>query len=216
MTDAKTNADAYRYVPSAKMDVILFHDFETLDVFGPVQVIGSLDPVANIDTDIQFYSQGGGLVSSRQGVKVDTLPTSEISEPYLLLVPGGMGVRREVKNPVLLSVLEELCSTAQVVMTVCTGTALLARAGVLKGRRATSNKSVLKWVSQQDPDVRWVQKARWVKDGKFYTSSGVSAGMDMTLDIVSDIWGGETADGICRYMEYTWDRNSENDPFYSV
>lgn len=200
-------------VSPVRFDVILFHDFETLDVFGPVQVMGGLEPVANITTDINFYSEKGGLVSSRQRVKVDTMPLSALSEPRILLVPGGAGVRSLLNDQKFLSVLEELCTSARVVLTVCTGSALLAGAGILKGRRATSNKSVFQWVSQQDPHVRWVQKARWVKDGKFYTSSGVSAGMDMTLDLVGDIWGSETAEGICRYMEYTWDRDSENDPF---
>ena len=72
---------------------------------------------------------------------------------------------------------------------VCTGAGLLARAGILDGRRATSNKRSLDWVISQGPKVEWVPQARWVEDGKFATSSGVSAGIDMALAIIASICG---------------------------
>jgi transcriptional regulator GlxA family with amidase domain len=99
------------------------------------------------------------------------------------------------------------------VLTVCTGSALLARTGLLSGRRATSNKRAFDWVVEQDRGVLWKRKARWIRDDKYYTSSGVSAGIDMTLGFVGDRHGTETAERISKGIEYLWNRDSGYDPF---
>jgi putative intracellular protease/amidase len=97
----------------------------------------------------------------------------------VMLVPGGIGTRREVQTALLLDWLRQRAAQAEIVSSVCTGAALLARAGLLDGRRATSNKLSFKWVTEQGPAVEWIlRQARWVEDGKFATSSGVSAGID--------------------------------------
>jgi transcriptional regulator GlxA family with amidase domain len=81
-----------------------------------------------------------------------------------------------------------------IVTSVCTGAALLARAGILDGRRATTNKRAFQWVVEQGPRVEWVREARWVEDGKFVTSSGVSAGINMTLAVIARLLGKETSE----------------------
>src|SRR5574338_457732 len=108
-----------------------------------------------------------------------------LSVGVVLFVPGGMGTRREVDNPVLLGWLERRAAGATHVTSVCTGAALLARAGLLDGHRATSNKRSWDWVVSQGPRVDWVRRARWVQDGRLWTSSGVSAGIDMTLQLIA-------------------------------
>jgi transcriptional regulator GlxA family with amidase domain len=105
---------------------------------------------------------------------------------------------------------------AEIVTSVCTGAALLARAGLLDGRRATSNKFAFKWVSEQGPAVEWIEQARWVEDGKFATSSGVSAGIDMTLAVIARIAGAEAAEWIAIRMEYDWHRDPSWDPFAKI
>jgi len=190
--------------------VVLFDGFETLDAFGPVEVIG------RIDANIEFYSQNGGLVKSAQGVRVDTRPLGRLKDPGILFIPGGFGVRTEINNPELIKQITDLSKKAEYVLTVCTGSALLARTGLIKGCPATTNKISFTWVAEQDPDVIWVKQARWVKDGKYYTSSGISAGIDMTLDFVRDIMGGEVAQNIAIIMEYVWSDDKNNDPFCQV
>lgn len=194
-------------------NVILFQDFETLDAFGPVEVFGSIDSLGIKKIRMNFYSEHGGIVKSHQGVKVFTERSSDLVNPDILLIPGGMGVRTEIDNIEFIRALAELCDNSRYVLTVCTGTALLAKTGLLKGIKATSNKSVFDWVSQQDKEVLWQKKARWVKDEKYYTSSGISAGIDMTLDFVKDLYGVETAESIATHMEYLWNRISDHDPF---
>lgn len=81
--------------------------------------------------------------------------------------------------------LKHLAEESHFCLSICTGSALLAKCGVLNNIKATSNKKALEWVKQTNENVIWIDKARWVVDGKFYTSSGVSAGMDMALGFVS-------------------------------
>lgn len=194
--------------------VILFDDFETLDVFGPVEVIGTLKKFLKEFYEIEFFSEKGGIVRSGQNVRVDTLPISDIGEADILLIPGGFGTRKEVNNQEFIRCLKDLSEKARYVLTVCTGTALLARTGLIKNIKATTNKIAFDWVMGQDKDVHWIRKARWVKDGKYYTSSGISAGIDMTLSFISDMMGLDIAKKAARRMEYIWNNDKDNDPFY--
>lgn len=112
-------------------------------------------------------------------------------------------------NDLFLQNLAKLVQQSQTCLTVCTGAALLAATGVLDGKPATTNKRAFEWVRGTRPQVGWRQKARWVSTGKFYTSSGVSAGMDMTLGFIADRWGLEAlkrshpAANICGKMTRT-------------
>ena len=135
----------------------------------------------------------------------------------VMLVPGGIGTRREVQTALLLDWLRQRAAQAEIVSSVCTGAALLARAGLLDGRRATSNKLSFKWVTEQGPAVEWIlRQARWVEDGKFATSSGVSAGIDMTLALIARLASAERAEQIAIRMEYEWHRDPPWDPFAKI
>jgi len=136
-----------------------------------------------------------------------------MGEKGIVLIPGGFGTRKEVDNTPFIDALRRTAEASQLVLTACTGSALLARTGLLSGRRATSNKMAFDWVVEQDRSVLWVRKARWTKDDKYYTSSGVSAGIDMTLGFVADRHGMETAERIARGIEYLWNRDADDDPF---
>lgn len=194
-------------------DVILFDDFETLDAMGPVEVIGCLKKFLEKFYNINFYSQNGGLITSSQQTQIQTRPLSEIKEVHTILIPGGMGIRKEVANSELIQMINDLSIKAKYVLTVCTGSALLAKTGLLDGLKATSNKISFDWVVEQRREVEWQRKARWVTDGKFYTSSGISAGTDMALGFVNDTMGEKTARITAKIMEYVWNTDKDNDPF---
>lgn len=102
---------------------------------------------------------------------------------------------------------------AERVLTVCTGSILLGMSGVLDGHRATTNKMDFTSTVHLAPGVDWVKQARWVEDGKFYTSSGVSAGMDMALAVMADLFGMEMADRLALGCEYEWHNDAARDPF---
>ncbi len=189
--------------------IVLFDRFETLDVFGPVQMLGRLP-----DHDLSLVSQRGGSVTSSQGIATivhhdfATAPRFDV-----LLIPGGMGTRTEVDNPIMLDFLQEQCASASWVTSVCTGAALLAKAGVLDGLRATTNKASFDWVAAQSHHVAWQPNSRWVVDGRFLTSSGVSAGTDMALALVARLYDRNLAGRIARRAEYVWNEDSDKDPF---
>jgi putative intracellular protease/amidase len=193
--------------------VVLFEGFELLDVFGPLEMFGLLPE----QFEIFLIAENGDIVASSQGPKslvdyrFEDCPAFDI-----LLVPGGRGTRREVDNPVLLEWLRSQAQTAQYVTSVCTGSALLARAGLLDGRRATTNKAAFEWVVSQGERVEWQKQARWVEDDHFFTSSGVSAGIDMSLALIAQLTGQETAEQVATWAEYEWHQDPSWDPFAQI
>lgn len=190
--------------------VLLFNDFELLDVFGPLEMFGA----ASDHFEIFMIAESGREVKSHQGPRsVIDYNFSDNKQYDIVLVPGGIGTREEVNNPALINWLVTQSRAAEYVISVCTGSALLAKANMLDGKSATSNKIAFDWVSSQGKRVNWEKKARWVEDGKFFTSSGVSAGMDMALALIEKLLGSETAEHIATYAEYEWHRDSTIDPF---
>jgi len=129
------------------------------------------------------------------------------------VIPGGPGTRKEVDNTLLIDSIRAVCNSCRYIFTICTGSALLAKTGLLNGKKATSNKRAFSWVTSVNPNVNWIKKARWTNDGKYYTSSGVSAGMDMTLGFLRDFYGTDFARKTAFEIEYTWMEDKDNDPF---
>ena len=129
------------------------------------------------------------------------------------MVPGGQGSRVQVNNAAMLDFLRRQSAGSEWTTSVCTGSALLAKAGILDGRRATTNKVAFAWVASQSSRVHWQKTAWWVGDGKFVTSSGVSAGTDMALGLVEKLYGRAMADSVARAAEYCWNDNPADDPF---
>jgi putative intracellular protease/amidase len=189
--------------------VVLYPGFEVLDVFGPVEMWANVP-----DFQVVMIAEKGGLVRSAQGAQVmadydfDGAPKLDV-----MMVPGGVGTRAELENPVFLNFLRRQDKTTEFTTSVCSGSALLAKAGLLKGRKATSNKAFFSLATSQDASVDWRKEARWVEDGKFFTSSGVSAGTDMALGLVARIYGKDQARRLARSLEYQWSEDADNDPF---
>ncbi len=191
-----------------RIQTLLFDGFEALDVFGPVEILSKLP-----DAVIEYFSLSGGFVKSAQFVEVATKPISSALPQQVWLIPGGPGTRKLVEDDRFLAVLGKIAEQSSYCLSVCTGSALLAKSGVLDGLKATSNKRVFDWVSSTSANVLWIKKARWVVSGKYYISSGVSAGMDMALGFVRDIYGEEEAESIARRIEYFWNKDSQADLF---
>ena len=194
---------------------LLYRDFEPLDLFGP---LGAIVPRSDYYTvklvNIHDQSAPNGLESSIKN-DIGIMPNLSLTEALkeeeqfeTLFIPGGQGMRFLVDDPVLLQQIGQLVDRAASVFTVCTGSILLAATGRLDGRKATTNKrfydeatpkctcslvitvapSVNSSCFLPDPGVQWQKRARWVEDGKFLTSSGVTAGIDAGFAFLSNTY----------------------------
>lgn len=189
---------------------LVFPGFETLDYFGPIEMLGGFGDQIEIIT----VGRGSDPVPSVHGQRIVIDKTiAEKSDYDLLLIPGGDTALKAAEDEDLMDWITEVCATAKRVMAVCTGTVLLGMTGVLDGRKATTNKMDFTATVPLAPDVDWVKEARWVEDGKFFTSSGVSAGMDMALAVMANLFGMEMADRIALGSEYEWHKDAGRDPF---
>ncbi|MES1220093.1 MAG: DJ-1/PfpI family protein [Bacteroidota bacterium] len=198
-------------IQKTKVAVLLFEEFETLDVFGPVEILGRLKDYYQVS----FYSLQSGIVKNSHGISIITQSIQDIRNGTdILLIPGGYGTRIEVNNTTLIDLIREISLASKFVFTVCTGSALLAKTGLLDGRAATSNKKAFDWVITQGQHVNWIRKSRWCVDGKYYTSAGVSAGMDMTLGFLNDMHGIDFARKVAFEIEYDWTEDKDDDGFY--
>ncbi len=193
------------------LGAILYGDFELLDLYGPLEMFGSVGPELRIVT---VAEQIGGIASAQGPQTVAEYDFAGAPQLDLLLVPGGIGTFPQLEGTGLVGFLQERSKRAEITMSVCSGSALLAKAGLLDGRRATTNKQFFDVCAQQGPKADWVAKARWVEDGPIATSSGVSAGMDMALALIARLYGRERAEQIAALAEYAWQDDPTLDPFH--
>jgi transcriptional regulator GlxA family with amidase domain len=194
-----------------KLGALLYTGFEQLDLYGPLEMFGILKPKVEIIT----VAEKAGPVSPTSGPQTLAEYDFQNCPPLdLLLVPGGFGAFNEIENQAVISFLQGRVPSAKITMSVCSGSWILARAGLLDSRRATSNKAYFKLATQQSDRVEWIPEARWVEDGPFFTASGVSAGMDMALAVIASLLGETTAERIAAGSEYVWNRNPDHDPFH--
>jgi putative intracellular protease/amidase len=199
------------------LGVILYPGFELLDVFGPLEMFTAVGRdllVAHIVAERAGPVPAGIVPDGPVGPRVVAeFGFDDAPQLDLLLLPGGIGTFPELQNEKLMEFLRARSKRARVTTSVCTGSALLAKAGVLDGRRATSNKQYFGLAVAQSDKVTWIETARWVDDGAVVTSSGVSAGMDMALAVIARVFGADVAERIAVGTEYTWHRDADVDPF---
>lgn len=193
-----------------KMAALVFPGFQTLDFFGPIEMLGGFTDEIEVIT----VAKSPEPVASRHGQKISVDKVLADKDDYdLLFIPGGDSALIAAQDAELMQWVRNTSANAERVMAVCTGTILLGMSGVLDGKRATTNKLDFTSTVHHAPQVNWVKKARWVEDGKFFTSSGVSAGMDMALAVAAGLFGLEQAEDMAISCEYDWHKDASWDPF---
>ncbi|HCD26219.1 MAG TPA: DJ-1/PfpI family protein [Gammaproteobacteria bacterium] len=193
-----------------RLGALFYSDFELLDAYGPLEMFGCLGE----DLEIVSIAEQAGPVRSTPGVAAYAdFSFADAPELDLILVPGGVGTLAELENTALLDFLKDRCPKSQITMSVCTGSALLAQADLLNGRKATTNKMYFEMARGVGAAVDWQEAARCVDAGQYVTSSGVSAGTDMALAIIARLFGKARAEKITRFTEYQWHQDADNDPF---
>jgi transcriptional regulator GlxA family with amidase domain len=197
--------------------ILIFDDVEVLDFCGPFEVFSVARPLnisSQDDSNKPFavftVAQKSATVRARGGLRVEPHFTIENHPPIdILVVPGGWGTRREVDNPALIEWIRQVTIETQLTTSVCTGSFLLGKAGLLEGRRATTHWLSLDRLEQTFPAVRVIRETRWVDEGNLVTSAGISAGIDMSLHVVEKLLGREVAVQTARQMEYAWNEETK-------
>jgi transcriptional regulator GlxA family with amidase domain len=179
--------------------ILLFDDVEELDFAGPFEVFGMAKQEGDVLVTI---AERSGPVRGAKGLRV--LPDHTFADAPLLdvlVVPGGFGTRREAENTVLLDWIASVVPACTWVTSVCTGAFLLHAAGSVRGKRTTTHWASIERLREQG-DVTVHENIRYVRDGNVVTAAGVSAGIDMALWVVGQIYGIEHARVTQYSMEY--------------
>lgn len=185
--------------------VLIYEGVDTLDVAGPFDVFAVSSQWGK---DLHVYTVGertapvttvsGVTLSPRYGLQ-------DCPSPDILVVPGGLGARKEMYNETLTGWIREAARDAEIVLSVCTGALLLAKAGLLAGLRITTNRRAFDLLQEAAPaSATIVRDVRFVDNGRIVMSGGVTTGMDAALHIVSRLFGAERAITSASLLEYAW------------
>lgn len=214
--------------------LLLFPGFEVLDAAGPIEMLNVLTRYMDFaDINLSVIGQTmdpitpGPITPDKTGLPFlgqqlyqPTHTFETAPELDVLIVPGGRGTARsdEELNPLLTFISKTYFGSngrppLTYIFSICTGSDLFARAGILDGQSATTNKKAWSRVTPHGPKTHWIAKARWVASGNVWTTSGVTAGMDGMVALVSHIYDDATAQQLCDIVEHERVKDAGNDPF---
>jgi transcriptional regulator GlxA family with amidase domain len=191
-----------------RIGILLFDDAEELDFAGPWEVFTMANEVAahlgrEAVHEVKLIAERATPVRCAKGLRVlPDLTTAEVPDLDVLLVPGGIGTRREAENPALLAWIAAIAAKAQWTTSVCTGALLLTAAGPAKGKRVTTHWAFIESLRGRGEAAEVLADYRYVRDGNVVTAAGVSAGIDMALWLTGALHGSGFARAVQRAMEY--------------
>ncbi|MFU2511697.1 DJ-1/PfpI family protein [Pseudoalteromonas sp. ASV78] len=187
--------------------IYIYDDAEVLDFSGPFEVFSTAKRLANNDWQVSLIAESNTPVMARGGFSVNPhYSFADHPQIDLLIVVGGVH-SHELEKPNVINWIRETAASATKVASVCTGAFLLAKAGLLDGLTVTTH-----WEDQSDladmfPALTVIGNKRWLSQGKFTTSGGISAGIDMSLQLVAELISPEHAEFTAKQMEYQWHKN---------
>lgn len=191
-----------------KVGILLFDDVEVLDFAGPFEVFAVTaakrdDGERYSPFEVTTISEDGQKITARNGLKVQPDYSFELAPVYdLLVIPGGMGTRGLVYNKVVVAWIAKRFAEVQWMTSVCTGSFLLAEAGLLEGKRATTHWESIERMRDTYPAVIVEENVKFIDEDRIVTSAGISAGINMAFHMVSRLLGIEVAKETARTMEY--------------
>lgn len=181
--------------------ILLFAQVEELDFVGPWEMLTMWKKVAEGPRNCLLVSESTSAVTCAKGLSVNPqVSMADCPQLDYLLVPGGQGTRHEVDNPVLVDFVRRQARDCRAVLSVCTGSFILHAAGLLSGKRATTHWGSLERMRTLG-DVEVVEE-RFVRDGRIWTSAGISAGIDLMLAFIADVAGDAAAGQVQFQAEY--------------
>ena len=188
--------------------ILIFDGVEELDFVGPYEVFTMSNEVHGHEgrerpDRVILISEKGGTITGAKGMTVESHVSIADAPPLdLILVPGGIGTRREAKNEALLAWLARVSANCEWVTSVCTGSLLLCMAGPGKGKRVTTHWGFIPTLRETGAAAAVLEEVRYVRDGNLVTAAGVSAGIDMALWLVGQMHGEDHARMTQRAMQY--------------
>ncbi|KAF4968455.1 hypothetical protein FSARC_4149 [Fusarium sarcochroum] len=207
-----------------KWGLLAYPGVDTMDIYGPLEVLYFVASNRQLSVKIINPTEDNVVVKPPMGNKYNSTYAPEIVgsatmedldiDLDVLVVPGG-AVARDPNTQYIDEYLVKMFPRVKHFVTVCTGALFAARAGLLDNRRATTNKGAWSTVTEHGTNVTWVAPARFVRDGNLWTSSGVSAGIDMTFAMVKEFYGQELHDRITVFTEVL-PRAHDDDPFTDI
>ena len=199
------------HTPRQTVGIFIFTDVEVLDFAGPYEVFSRTRLVPGADSrrsdesapfNVFTVARSLDVVTAIGGLKiVPDYSWSDAPPIDILVVPGGFGTRALLNDAAALAWIQQSAKRARQVTSVCTGALLLAKAGLLNGRRATTHWAAYDLLASLDPAIDVLRHDRVVQDGVI-TSAGVSAGIDMAFTLVEQLHGRAVADETAHYIEY--------------
>ena len=196
--------------------ILIFDDVEILDVAGPFEVfaVTRLNDQQRLQQSSPFkvylISETNKQITAIGGLRLTPDVTiTECPELDLLIIPGGWGTRKESKNKILVNWISNQFTNDRLIASVCTGSSLLGKAGLLDGRDATTHWRAFDFLKESAPKARILKNVRFTLIEPIFTSAGVSAGIDLALRIVSHFFGTEIGQATARYMEYPYPNSDQ-------
>jgi transcriptional regulator GlxA family with amidase domain len=199
-----------------RVGILVFPEVEVLDFCGPFEVFSAtrlLEARRRHDPspfEVLLVALSRDPVTATGGLRVMPDHNLESCPPLqVLVVPGGWGTRALVSNERLIAWIQQQAASVELLCAVCTGSFLLAEAGVLSGRRATTHWLSLDRLQADYPEVIVEDRMRVVEESYLFTSAGISAGIDMALRVVARLFGLNVARAAARHMEYPYPESNE-------
>jgi len=207
-----------------KWGILALPGFVGLDVYGPLEILNMVgtrmqDVTISVvgETKEPVPSCGNSIAGVATSYLQPNYAIDEDPELDALLIPGvypGSQYARDSSK--IIDYVKRTYPKLKHIVSICTGAQVLAEAGILDGKRATTSKFAWREIVAPAPNVYWVAQARWVVDGNIWTSSGITSGMDMTYNFVSTVYGQALSDLVVNIMEYEVHKDASWDPFAEV
>jgi transcriptional regulator GlxA family with amidase domain len=186
--------------------ILIFDEVEVLDFCGPFEVFSVTGRQDNSNPfNVYTVAEKGQSILARNRLSVNPSYTiQDCPQPDTLVVPGGLGTRKEMHNSILIDWIRSSSQKAELILSVCTGALLLAKAGLLEGLSATTHHGAIELLEKVAPHTTIHPDKRIIDNGRIIVSAGISAGIDMSLYVVAKLLGKERALETAQYMEYDW------------
>ncbi|RYV50300.1 DJ-1/PfpI family protein [Pengzhenrongella frigida] len=186
-----------------RVGIFVFDDAEELDVVGPYEVLAAWAALSELRPEVLTFSTDGSGVRLAKGLRiVPDRAADDVVPLHVLVYPGGGGTRVLAKDSEHLDWVRSIRAETPLVTSVCTGALVLAAAGLLAGRPATTHWGAFDELAAIEPSVLPDTEARFVDDGDVITAAGVSAGIDMALHLVARLESREVAAQVRRAIQY--------------